>query len=133
MRTTIDLSDRFEGHVVLWAKGHYGDITPAVLKKVCCTYTGLTDDGALSATDLLRLVMLTSEMLRVSSTQVFQSVAQRSTGLSGSISLEELSMAFADAIKNSRINPNWEGHVVLLPKPLTNALQCPLVACVSGT
>jgi len=111
---TIDLSSKFEGHVVLWAKHHYGERTLERLYEMQREWSGMTDKWTPFPKDVLLLIRETADLLGINGRQVVESVTykfwmdnERMTtyhvGMKDSITLESLIMAYANAIESARV------------------------------
>jgi hypothetical protein len=111
---TIDLTNKFEGHVVLWAKHHYGERTLERLYEMQREWSGMTDKWTPFPKDVLLLIREAADLLGINGRQVVESVTYKfwmdndkmttyHVGMKDSITLESLIMAYANAIESARV------------------------------
>lgn len=143
MQETLDLSDRMEGHVLLWAKHHYkrdkfgigeGQLDFYDLVRVQQKWSGMSDYWTPFFKDTLALLAHTADLVGIKHTEVMDSMLWNSGtrckkityGLKADdhLTLEDMARAYASVLQNLKVrerHPEKEGHyydIFKLPKKL---------------
>jgi hypothetical protein len=111
----INLKDKFEGHIVLWAKNHYGERTLERLAEIQREWSGMPNDWNPHPKHVLGFIREAADTLGVNGRQVVDSVVHAfwmennlpttyHVGFDTQISLKALIMAYADAIQCAVVN-----------------------------
>jgi len=126
---TVNLRNKLEGHIVLWAKNHYGERTLERLAEIQREWSGMPSDWTPHAKDVFRFVREAADAVGVSGNLAVEMVV---SGLwhqnnlpttyhvrpESKITLEGIIQAYATAIQISIVKS--ENFEVLLPSLLPN-------------
>lgn len=143
MSETIDLSEKMEGHVIMWAKGHYkrekfgigeGGFDFYDLVRVQREWSGLGEYWTPFFKDTLKLLVNTASIVGISHAEVLETFLWKAGDRNKKITyalkaddhmtLEDIGRAYADQLMNLKIrerHPEKEGHyydIFKLPKKL---------------
>jgi len=125
----IDLTNKLEGHIVLWAKNWYGERTIERLAEVQREWSGMPNDWTPHPKHVLQFLRETADALGINGRQVVECIIYKfwidnnkpstyHVTLTDKIELQALIQAYADAIVSAPIKT--KEYDVVLPQLLHN-------------